>query len=169
MSFSRNAKLEIMAKPITSDCCGLSFLCGLFFASGNVTIENNIVKSLTILTDNQELYTYVNNIFHTLYGEFAEITITDDFKINKTTYYKISFPIQHATRLLLDIGYISLDNNKKLVKNSTIYKNNILEECCKKSFVKGAFVGCGTSNIKISQELTEKTIFSIRTHKIGVY
>ena len=157
MSFSRNAKLEIMAKPITSDCCGLSFLCGLFFASGNVTIENNIVKSLTILTDNQELYTYVNNIFHTLYGEFAEITITDDFKINKTTYYKISFPIQHATRLLLDIGYISLDNNKKLVKNSTIYKNNILEECCKKSFVKGAFVGCGTSNIKISQELTEKT------------
>lgn len=157
MSFSRNAKLEIISKQVPNDCCGLSFLCGLIFACGDVAINDNIVNSLSILTDNQELYGYINNIFHSLYGEFAEINITDDFRINKTTYYRITFPVEHSTRFLIDAGYLSYDENKKLIKNETIEKNNIMEECCKKSFVTGAFVGCGTSNIKISKELSEKT------------
>lgn len=157
MSFSKDAKLEVISKPVPNDCCGLSFLCGLIYATGTIEIKNNQVESLSILTDNQELYSYINNIFHTLYGEFAEITITDDFKIHKTTYYRISFPKENLTRFLLDCGYVSYDDSKNLIINDTIENNNILEECCKKSFVKGAFVGSATSNIKISKELTEKT------------
>ena len=89
MSFSRDAKLQILALEPPTDCCGLAFLSALFHASGEIEISGG-KKRAYILTDIQEIYPYINKIFHNLYGDFMELDIEDDYKINKTVYYRIS-------------------------------------------------------------------------------
>ena len=39
MSFSRDAKLQILALEPPTDCCGLAFLSALFHASGEIEIS----------------------------------------------------------------------------------------------------------------------------------
>lgn len=154
MSFSRDAKLQIIALEAPTDCCGLALLCGLFHASGEIEIKSG-QKQAYILTDIQELYPYVNKIFHNLYGDFMELEIEDDYKINKTVYYRISLPKESTEKILKDLGFI--DNEGNINLSGTIDEYIIKSDCCKKSFVKGAFLGSATSSIRLSEEANKKT------------
>lgn len=155
MSFSRDAKLQILKSKLTNDCCQLAFLCGLFHSCGQINIHQGEAE-LFLITDLQEIYPYINNTLKTLYGEYAELEITDDYKINKTIYYKISFSKALTLRLLTDTEMIGFDEKNRLTKTNV---GNVIvqEDCCKRSFLKGVFVGCGTSSIKLSEEPSIKT------------
>ena len=156
MSFSRDIKLQIMEHKLTNDCCELAFLCGLFHSCGQIKIENG-QADLYLSTDLQKMYDFINDTLSSLYGEYAEIEIVDEYKINKTTYYKIIFPESLSYRLLLDTGMIKFDEKNQLVKNEIVQNEILQDDCCRRSFVKGCFLGCGTSSIKLSEEPNVKT------------
>ena len=154
MSFSRDAKLQIMSLEPPSDCCGLAFLCGLFHASGEIQIKDG--KQIAyILTDIQEIYSFVNKIFNNLYGDYLALEIEDDYKINKKTYYRISLPAERTNKILKDLGFI--DNEGVVDFSGKIDEYIIKSECCKKSFVQGSFIGSATSSIRLSEEANKKT------------
>lgn len=154
MSFSRDAKLQILALEPPTDCCGLAFLSALFHASGEIEISGG-KKRAYILTDIQEIYPYINKIFHNLYGDFMELDIEDDYKINKTVYYRISLPEDCTDKILKDLGFIDSEGNVNL--SGEIDEYIVKSECCKKAFVQGAFLGSATSSIRLSEQANKKT------------
>ena len=93
---------------------------------------------------------------HALYGDYLELEIEDDYVINKTTYYRITFPSSIAKSVLQDVGIIYLkDGGYQL--NYGIDGNIVASNEEKISFLRGAFLGCGTSSIRLSEAENIKT------------
>ena len=157
MSFSKESKLDIInSSTIENDCCVLSFLSGLFHSCGQISkIDGKFVASF--ITDVKELYDYVNEMVARLYGEEIKLDIEDDYVINKTCYYKLEFSKEISQRVLEDIGILSLTyNGYEIIWG--IDSRLIAEECCKKAFIKGAYLGGSTSSIRLSNHnRAEKT------------
>lgn len=154
MSFSKSIKSEILTYDETADTA-FAFLSGLFHGAGEIEKNSQGFKA-HIVTDLNQLYQKVNDIVHALYGDYLELEIEDDYVINKTTYYRITFPSSIAKSVLQDVGIIYLkDGGYQL--NYGIDGNIVASNEEKISFLRGAFLGCGTSSIRLSEAENIKT------------
>ena len=147
MSFAKDSKLEIIENDIEDAGCAQAFLAGLFHACGNLN-KNASGVYLELATDFKEIYNYINKIISRLYGIETKLEISDDYTINKTAYYKIIFPIDLSTQILKDCCILSQDGQLNLF--AEIDSTLIPDDECKKSFIKGSYIGCATSSIKLS-------------------
>ena len=109
-----------------------------------------------IVTEIKELFKYVDKIVKRLYGDNLSLQIEDNNVINKTTYYSIVLPETIAERVLVDCGILKLGSSGYEI-DFEVNENIICDEESKKAFIKGAYVGCSTSSIRISEEEVKKT------------
>ena len=147
MSFSRQSKIEILKESIEDDTSMLAFLSGLFHSCGEIG-KNGSVYFVSIVSDIQELFSYVKNIVNKLYGENIEEKITN-IPLNKNTFYEMRFDVEHFQQLLLDVGVIDFSDGISF--NFEVNKNLLLEDDARRAFVKGVYIGCSTSSIKFSE------------------
>ena len=171
MSFSRESKIEILKQDIPeSDCDMLAFLSGLFHSCGEISKSNGKYIA-SFVTDLSEVFDFVSKIIQRLYGDNLNMEIEDDYVINKTTYYRISISVENSERVLNDIGILNLTSTGYEI-NWGIDENLTKEECCKRAFIKGAYIGGSTSSIRLSSgERWKKTTsgyhveFTSHSHK----
>lgn len=149
MSFSRESKFEILNDSFEDADNALAFLSGLFHAAGQITKNTQGLRA-DIVTDIKELFDITNKIAKRLYGDNLTIEISDDYIINKTTYYRIMFPITISSRVLQDCGLLRM-GSEGLEIVYDIDSNIIPDEERKRAFIKGAYIGCSTSSIKFSE------------------
>lgn len=154
MGFSKEVKDEILSKNIESDCCARAFLSGLINACGVFDIKKSY--QITISTDLVKLPSFIKHLIKMLYNTELDIDNLETFTINKTTYSKVVLKDDFAKRILYDTGCVVKDLNGEYIEQN-LDEYMINSECCLKSYVAGVFVGCGTSNIKISNETRVST------------
>lgn len=147
MSFAKDTKLEILENEIEDADCVLAFLTGVFHACGSITKNSDGIRA-DIVTDFKELFPFLNKLVVKLYGQNLSLEISDDYIINKTTYYRIEFPLEISSQVLKDCGLI--DNNGQFNLDGHVEESLIADEQSKRCFVQGAYVGCATSSIKLS-------------------
>ena len=146
MSFSREIKKEVLQKKPEDDSLWLSFLSGLFNSSAVIDVNNS---SLQLSTDLVELVDKLNEICNKMYGEIPKQEKIKGYQIKKNDFFKLTFAPHLATNILLDTGLIcNIDG--KMQRCFPIDEYMIKDEESLKYFVQGAFVGCGTSSIKIN-------------------
>jgi len=155
-SFAKDAKLQVLENEIENDCCSLSFLSGLLHAAGELNISAKSIQAI-VRTDIKELFDFVKKMVKQLYGEEIELELFNDFVVSKKVFYQIVFPLHCSERMLFDTGLVKRDNDGNLQIVQGIDEYMVQEPCCKQSFVKGVFVGCATSSIKISENMAQKT------------
>ena len=148
MSFAKDSKLQIIDNKIEDADCAQAFLSGLLHACGAIT-KNSEGINLEVVTDFKEVFGYLEDITKKLYGEDLQIEISDDYIINKVVYYKITFPANISMQILRDCSLIEQGSEFGLI--SEIDENLIPDEDTKKSFLMGAYIGCATSSIKLSE------------------
>ncbi len=148
MSFAKSSKMEIIEERIEDADCAQAFISGLLHASGTVT-RNGEETFVDIITDFKEIFDYLNQLVVKLYGEKLLLEISDDHIINKTIYYRIRFPKEISMQVLKDCSII--DELSEFNFSGEIDENIIADEENKKAFLKGAYVGCATSSIKLSE------------------
>lgn len=149
MSFAKEVKKEILEEDFHDSQEALAFMASLFHACGSLS-KNSEGLSVEIVTDARELFSYVDKIVKKLYGENLSLGLYDDHIINKTVYYRIAFPISISMTILSDCGVVERNSEGLEIKQKP--DNNLLcDQNTKISYLKGAFVGCGTSSIKLSQ------------------
>lgn len=147
MSFAKDTKIEIIDKQIEDANGILAFLTGLIHSCGAIT-KNSDGLRVDIVTDFKEIFDYLNGLVLKLYGENLSLEISDDYIINKTTYYRIKFPLSISMQVLKDCALIDQQGNFNL--KGHVDENLVADEESKKYFVAGAYVGCATSSIKLS-------------------
>ena len=148
MSFAKDSKLQIIEKDIEDADCAQAFLSGLLHASGTIT-KNSEGMRVDVVTDFKEIFPYLNKLISRLYGRELSLEISDDYIINKTTYYRIKFPIDISLDILKDCSIIP--PSEELIFLSNIDENLIADDETKKAFVKGTYIGCATSSIRLSE------------------
>ena len=149
MSFAKEVKKEIMGEELADSGEAFAFLSSLFHACGNLN-RNSEGISAEIVTDSRELFSYVDKMVKRLYGENLSLGISDDHIINKTIYYRITFPPSISITILTDADVIERTGDGLEIKASPD-QNLLCDEKTKIAYIKGAFIGCGTSSIKLSQ------------------
>ncbi len=148
MSFAKDSKLEIIEEKIEDADCAQAFISGLLHASGTIT-RNSQDLFIDLITDFKEIFDYLEIVVERLYGQKLSLDISDDHIINKTTYYRIRFPKEISMQVLKDCSII--DSNGQYNLGGEIDNNIIADEETKKAFLKGAYIGCATSSIKLSE------------------
>lgn len=148
MSFAKDSKLQIIEKDIEDADCAQAFLSGLLHASGTITKNSEGIR-VDVVTDFKEIFPYLNKLISRLYGRELSLEISDDYIINKTTYYRIKFPIDISLDILKDCSIIP--PSEELIFLSNIDENLIADDETKKAFVKGTYIGCATSSIRLSE------------------
>lgn len=152
MSFSRESKEEILKTEIEDDTASLAFLSGLIHSCGEIEKSNNKIF-IKIVSDVEKLFTYCQKLIKKLYGDDIEPEISENYNINKNTFYEISFEVEKFKQLLLDVGVIDFSDG--LSFNFDIDKNLLLEDETRRAFIKGVYIGSSTSSIKLSSETTQ--------------
>lgn len=147
MSFAKDSKIEIISNEIDDADCGQAFISGLLHACGAITKNSDGIKA-ELVTDFREIFDYLNKLVEKLYGETLHLEISDDYIINKTTYYRISFPGAISSQVLKDCALMSASGEYNFA--GEVDQNIIADEETKKYFIMGAYVGCATSSIKLS-------------------
>ena len=148
MSFSHDAKLEVLKDVIDNDCCAIAFLSAVIKCSGQLNISDKKYV-VEIFTEIEELFPKVNEIIMQYYGKSCELEIAEDDTLSKNIRYRITLPSEVTQQLLLDMGIMQLDEEGFMGVNNGISNFLIADDCCKRSYIKGAFVSCSTSNIVI--------------------
>lgn len=149
MSFAKEVKKEIMQEEIADSGEAFAFLSSLFHACGNLN-RNSQGITAELITDDRELFSYVNKMVKRLYGENLSLGLSNDHIINKTIYFRISFPSSISLNILTDAGIIERTGDGLSIKE-TPDSNLLCDEKTKIAYLKGAFIGCGTSSIKLSE------------------
>ncbi len=149
MSFSANAKMEVLKSEIENDCCSIAFLSAIIKCAGELSISANHHIKVEIFTEIPEIFDKIKHIIEQYYGKECEMTMVENTNISKSSRYKITLPYDITDQLLKDLGIMSIDENGMLAIENGISDFIIVDDCCKRSYVKGTFVACSTSNIVI--------------------
>ncbi|MBP3431735.1 MAG: DNA-binding protein WhiA [Clostridia bacterium] len=153
MSFSRESKQEILRAEIEDDTCALAFLSGLIHSCGEIKKVGSKV-AIKIVSDVEELFEYCQKIIKRLYGDDIKAELSENYNINKNLYYEISFDVEKFKSLLLDVGVIDFDDNGLTFKFE-IEKNFLIEDECRRAFIKGVYIASSTSSIKLSADTAQ--------------
>ena len=152
MSFSRESKEEILKTEIEDDTAALSFLSGLIHSCGEIEKINNKIF-IKIVSDVAKLLAYCQKVIKRLYGDDIQPEVSENYNINKNTFYEISFEVEKFKQLLLDVGVIDFSDG--LTFNFEIDKNLLHEDETRRAFIKGVYIGASTSSIKLSTDTTQ--------------
>lgn len=150
MSFSQNSKNEILSQNLEKKICAQPFIYGLYLACGEY---NKAENKHYFLTDLENIFSLIKKIFKINFKN-SEYNLEDLIKLNEIikiahkNYYKIEI----NSNLFID--FLKIDMNNNVAINCDLLVNNANEM---KSFCIGAFLGCATSSIKISQNPQDKT------------
>lgn len=138
MSFSSDVKNELSRLDITENCCalaefsGIISFCGAYLSGG----ENS---TLTIKTENAAVCRRIFSLAKRLFGE--NIVINQNKKKSRGAIYSIDFKGRVLNKILNKTGLI----NNGIVK-FTINPFIVQDECCIRSYIRGAFLGGGSVN-----------------------
>lgn len=157
MSFSMDTKQEVLKSEIENDCCSIAFLSAIIKCSGELSISGNHQIKVEICTELPDLFDKIKKIIEQYYGKECKMTLMEDTNISKANRYKITLPSDITNQLLKDLGIMSLDEEGLLAIENGISQFVIIDDCCKRSYIKGAFVSCATSNIIIKNYDNEKS------------
>ena len=149
MSFANNAKLEILKTKIDNDCCSISFLSAIIKCAGELKLAGHRKITVEIYTEIKELFDVIKQIIEQYYGKECEISLMKETNISKSSRYRITLPSDITDQLLKDLGIMTIDSDGLLSIENGIADFLVLDDCCKRHYVKGAFVACATSNIII--------------------
>ena len=151
MSFSQNSKNEILNQNLEKKISPEPFVFGLYLACGEYNKNEN---KFYFLTDLENIFTLIKKIFkikfknnELIYDEL--IKLNEIIKIAHKNYYKIEI---NYDLFMNFFNKINLSDNVAINCDILITNSNEI-----KSFCVGAFLGCATSSIKISDRPQDKT------------
>lgn len=144
MSFSTRVKEELAGRR-TDACCQLAELSAIIHTGGSLSISSRGL-SAEITTSYHFLAERASGLLESLYGVRAEVFSEQKSSLKKNVLYTVKIP-DLSERLLLELGIISFDgeNHRQLVDGIDLYL--IEQDCCKKRYLAGAFLACGSVSV----------------------
>ena len=141
MSFSSELKEELSKiSNHKNECCKLSELAGYLITNCNVVKENGEFI-LKMTTESSSAIRRVYNAFKNLYN-IEPITNVANQVLNKDMLFELIVSDKMDLQRIFQNTFINIDSNLQIIvdDNGKIKEKN----CCKKSFIRGVFMGGGS-------------------------
>lgn len=141
MSFSTITKNELARVMGSSSCCKKAELAALAKMDGALHITGGQI-SLDIRTCNAAVARKVFSLVKELFGISTEVLVRRKVRLRKNNVYLVRVPAGKKREILLDLGIVSRSG---LLKES-IPSKLLSRECCRRSYLRGLFLGRGSVN-----------------------
>lgn len=141
MNFSEEVKSEILKIEHTSLCCKKALLSAFLRTAGSVEIKGGNI-GVTMATDIEETAKEVSKVIRDLYGLTPQIekSVDKPRRKKRTTFSCIE---KNSIFLLIDLGIIEVDEEGANIKLNINWET-VEDDCCKASYIRGAFLGSGS-------------------------
>lgn len=145
VSFSTEVKDEISKEELGSLCCQKAELSAILQMRGSVKLlgKNNI--GLEISTENASIARRIFNIIKKLYKVQSEILVKKNRQLKKNNSYILLLEDRKIVEKIL-IDTELLEGNKNIIYglNNRLSKKIVKKRCCKRAYIRGAFLGGGS-------------------------
>ncbi len=143
MSFSMNVKEELVRIVPEKTCCIKAELSALLHCSGSIVLLGNMNIGFNINTENAAIARLLFIFFKEQYGIKAKIIVTKNHHLNKNNNYTLNLGTDKKD-ILSDLGIIKIGETGNTDISYSIDKDIIRRNCCKRAYIRGAFLGCGS-------------------------
>lgn len=141
MSFSSKTKNELARRTSDSKCCQLAELSALVRVSGSIHLLGRGKTNLTIATENSAIARLIFILFKRSMKVHTDIDVSKNTVLRKNNLYTIK--INDSTEILKTLE-IMIEEEGSIFINDNVPTKLIDDECCKRAYIRGTFLGGGS-------------------------
>ena len=146
MSFASETKNELARSMPEKRCCMLAEIAGFIRVAGSVSLAGGGRFKLILTTDNPAVARHYKKMFKEYFSIDTETVIGQGSGIARGKKYRISIgPEQLSEQILRETGILMVREGMNYITDG-IYDGIIRTKCCRKAYLRGAFLGSGTMN-----------------------
>ena len=144
MSFALGVKKELTTIPVTKKCCQLAQIAGFLRFAGSITITDGRM-GVRVSTNNPAVARLFITLIKEYFGTKGSLSIDNaEMPLAGGRVYELNItPDMNAEGILREAGLLGVKEGLNYVTDG-ISSEVIKKRCCKKAFLRGAFLACGT-------------------------
>lgn len=139
MSFASETKTELSSLE-QEDCCLKAELAALIRMNGSISFTNKHV-ALDVMTENAAIARRIFRSIKSCFKVQSELVVRKKMRLKKNNVYIVRLPL-HVKEILEDLHIIS----GSFVMKRDISGELVEDICCKRSYLRGAFLAGGSIN-----------------------
>jgi cell division protein WhiA len=144
-SFSTTTKNEISKLEFKSNCCLRAELAAIIQMSGSISISGGGNFTLKLSTENASIARRIFNLLKVIYNVHSDIVVRKNRQLKKNNSYMITVDgSEKVEHILRDIEIMRDRKNIYYGLNNRISQNVVKNRCCKRAYIRGAFLGGGS-------------------------
>ena len=138
-TFTTGTKNHLSRIPLAGECCLAAELAAFLHMKGNIEMTSGRL-ALTVITENPAIARRIFSLLKKLYGLNAEIFYRQKTRLKKNNVYLVQARgEEHIRHILRSLGRLDKDGSLILSPNMKMLRRR----CCKKAFLRGAFLAGG--------------------------
>lgn len=144
MSFASDARGELARELCTQICCARSELASALLASGGISYRGRERYALSLTSADGAVVRRYFGLLKQFWKISAQIRTLFTESLSGQTRYQLVIPEEDSLRLLGELGLLdsaALFGVRQIPRPELVHY-----ACCKKSFVRGAFLMCGAAS-----------------------
>ncbi|MGI6227065.1 MAG: DNA-binding protein WhiA [Peptococcales bacterium] len=143
MSFSEKTKNEL-ARIIPEDrCCQMAELAGLVRMDGTILISAKNQIGLELSTENAAVARKVLRLAKLIFNVETELKVKRKNRLKKNNIYLLKIPPQNKVKEILRVLGITQEG---FLINPKVSTSVTRKKCCRRSYLRGVFLGAGSVN-----------------------
>lgn len=144
MSFSSTLKDELCRQELGKSCCMLSELAALYRTSGSLTFHGMGRVQVQYRVENTAL---ARRIFRLLTMRMAitpRLHYVQHARLGGQRTCVLTIGDEDSQRLMLELHLIDKDEEGHVSYRRTIVRHHLTRQCCRRAYLRAAFLGAGT-------------------------
>lgn len=143
MSFSSEVKNELSYQVPSGRHCQIAELAAIISLCGKISISVKDTYSIRIHTENIAVARKCFTLLRKTFNIKTEISVRQNRSVESTAYSVVVKEHVDARKILEATKLI--DSNNEICENMSVVSNMvIMKECCKRAFIRGAFLASGS-------------------------
>ncbi len=139
MSFATDVKAELLRVELEKYCCMRAQLSAILRMNGNLVIRGEGM-GLNFITENAALARQVLKLIRNRFSVGVEVVVTRSAKLKKNNRYQLKIIPAPEVRGLIEHLHL------KFADDGHLEKSLLRTVCCRKAFLRGAFLASGSLN-----------------------
>lgn len=144
MSFSSTAKDELIRLPLGKSCCILSELSALTQTSGSLALRGLGRVQVTYRVENAALARRIFLLLRTQLNITARLHFVQHARLGGRRSCVLTLGDQDSQTLLIALHMMERDEDGNISLKRTAPRHPMTRQCCRRAFLRGAFLGCGS-------------------------
>ena len=145
MSFALDVKKELTTIQVTKKCCQLAQIAGFLRVAGGVVYEGGGRMGVRVTTHSPAVARLFITLIKEYFGTKGSLSIDDAaLPLSGARTYQLNITSEmNAEGILREVNYIDVKEGLNYVTDG-IDADIVKKRCCKKAYLRGLFLACGT-------------------------